>query len=89
MSNKPSAKSSLKPSPMSAAKSASKPPPRDGFEYGEELKKKMFVDDHLYLFLLTQIGYRAAELRICPYLMKLRGTSGGLGPDARQKSPTS
>ena len=28
--------------------------------------KKMFVDDPLYLFLLTQIGYRAAELDIVP-----------------------
>ena len=66
MSDKPSAESSLKPSPKSAAESAPEPPPRDGFEYGEELMKKMFVGGPLYLFLLTQIGYRAAELDIVP-----------------------
>ena len=62
MSNKPSAKSSLKPSPKSAAKSASEPPPRDGFL----LKNGTFVEDPVFLFLLTQIGYRAAELDIDP-----------------------
>ena len=62
MSNKPSAKSSLKPSPKSAAKSAPEPPPRDGFL----LKNGTFVEDPLFLFLLTQIGYRAAELKFFP-----------------------
>jgi len=62
MSNKPSAKSSLKPSPKSAAKSAPEPPPRDGFL----LKNGTLVEDPLFLFLLTQIGYRAAELKNFP-----------------------
>ena len=62
MSNKPSATSSLKPSPKSTAKSAPEPLPCDGFL----LKNGTFVEDPVFLFLLTQIGYRAAELDIVP-----------------------
>ena len=42
------------------------PAPRDGFL----LKNGTFVEDPLFLFLLTQIGYRAAELQINPMPME-------------------